>query len=150
VAKEGQERRLSLYLLLHPIIRETYKFMGRTAEIDQDKCIQCGKCQEVCRFEAINNFTVDPISCEGCGICVYVCPQKAIKMVENPSGEWFVSETKYGPLVHAKLGIAEENSGKLISLVREKAKSIAEDKKKDFVIIDGPPGIGCPVIGLHK
>jgi len=135
-----------LYLLLHPTIKETYEFIGNKAKIDQNECTQCGKCQEVCRFEAINNFTVDPISCEGCGICVYVCPQKAIKMVENPSGEWFVSETKYGPLVHAKLGIAEENSGKLISLVREKAKSIAEDKKKDFVIIDGPPGIGCPVI----
>ncbi len=135
-----------LYLLLHPTIKETYEFTGRVAQINQDKCIQCGKCQEVCRFEAIDDFTVDPVSCEGCGVCVYVCPQKAIKMVKHPSGKWFVSRTKYGPLVHAKLGIAEENSGKLVSLVREKAKSIAEKEKRDFVIIDGPPGIGCPVI----
>ena len=135
-----------LYLLLHPTIKETYEFTGRVAQIDEDKCIQCGKCQEVCRFEAIDDFTVDPVSCEGCGVCVYVCPQKAIKMVKHPSGKWFVSRTKYGPLVHAKLGIAEENSGKLVSLVREKAKSIAEKEKRDFVIIDGPPGIGCPVI----
>ncbi|MEA3485453.1 MAG: 4Fe-4S binding protein [Candidatus Aerophobetes bacterium] len=135
-----------LYLLLHPEIKQIYEFMGRTAKIDQEECIQCGQCQEVCRFEAINNFTVNPISCEGCGVCVYVCPQKAIKMVKNSAGKWFVSETKYGPLVHAKLGIAEENSGKLVSLVRQKAKLIAEDKKNDFVIIDGPPGIGCPVI----
>jgi len=135
-----------LYLLLHHTIKETYEFTGRVAQINQDKCIQCGKCQEVCRFEAIDDFTVDPVSCEGCGVCVYVCPQKAIKMVKHPSGKWFVSRTKYGPLVHAKLGIAEENSGKLVSLVREKAKSIAEKEKRDFVIIDGPPGIGCPVI----
>jgi MinD superfamily P-loop ATPase len=135
-----------LHLLLHPIVKETLEFTGKVAEIDQDRCIQCGKCQEVCRFEAINNFTVDPIACEGCGVCVYICPQKAIKMIEHPSGKWFVSETKYGPLVHAKLGIAEENSGKLVSLIRQRAKLIAEREKKDFVIIDGPPGIGCPVI----
>jgi len=135
-----------LYLLLHPSIKETYQFTGRVAEIDQDRCIQCGKCQEVCRFEAINDFTVDPVSCEGCGVCVYVCPQKAIKMAEHPSGKWFVSETKYGPLVYAKLGIAEENSGKLVSLVRQEAKLIAEKEKRNFAIIDGPPGIGCPVI----
>jgi len=135
-----------LYLLLHPVVRETYEFVGKVAEIDQDRCIQCGKCQEVCRFEAINDFTVDPVSCEGCGVCVYICPQKAIKMAEHPSGKWFVSETKYGPLVYAKLGIAEENSGKLVSLVRQEAKLIAEKEKRNFAIIDGPPGIGCPVI----
>jgi len=135
-----------LYLLLHPEIKETYEFTGRVAEIDEDKCIQCGKCQEVCRFEAIKNFIVDPISCEGCGVCPYVCPQEAIKMIEHSAGNWFVSETKYGPLVHAKLGIAEENSGKLVSLVKQKARDIAQKQKRDFIIIDGPPGIGCPVI----
>lgn len=135
-----------LYLLLHPKIKETYEFTGRVAEINQDKCIQCGKCQEVCRFEAINNFIVDPVSCEGCGICYYICPQKAIEMIKNPVGNWFVSETKYGPLVYAKLGIAEENSGKLVSLVKQKARDIAQKQKRDFIIIDGPPGIGCPVI----
>jgi len=136
-----------LHLLLHPTIRETHEFSaGKTALIDQQQCTQCGKCEEVCRFEAIVNYLVDPISCEGCGVCFHICPEKAIKMVDNRSGKWFVSETRHGPFVHAKLGIAEENSGKLVTLVRQNAKLIAEEEKKDFVIIDGPPGIGCPVI----
>jgi len=136
-----------LYLLLHPVVKETHQFSGgKTAFIEESRCSQCGECQEVCRFEAIDNYVVDPISCEGCGICFYICPEKAIKMVDNLSGKWFVSETKYGPFVHAKLGIAEENSGKLVTLVRQNAKLIAEKEKRDFVIIDGPPGIGCPVI----
>ena len=136
-----------LHLLLHPTIRETHEFSaGKTALIDQQQCTQCGKCEEICRFGAIVNYLVDPISCEGCGICFHICPEKAIKMVDNLSGKWFVSETRHGPFVHAKLGIAEENSGKLVTLVRQNAKLIAEEEKKDFVIIDGPPGIGCPVI----
>ena len=136
-----------LYLLLHPVVKETHQFSGgKTAFIEESRCSQCGECQEVCRFEAIDNYVVDPISCEGCGICFYICPEKAIKMVDNLSGKWFVSETKYGPFVHAKLGIAEDNSGKLVTLVRQNAKLIAEKEKRDFVIIDGPPGIGCPVI----
>ncbi len=136
-----------LYLLLHPAVKETHEFSGgKTAFIDERRCSQCGKCQEVCRFEAIDNYVVDPISCEGCGICFHICPERAIKMVDSLSGKWFVSETKYGPFVHAKLGVAEENSGKLVTLVRQNAKLIAEKEKKDFVIIDGPPGIGCPVI----
>ena len=89
---------------------------------------------------------MDPISCEGCAFCGFVCPVQAIKMEENETGEWFISDTRFGTLVHAKLGIAEENSGKLVSLVRQKAKEIAEKKKLDYVIIDGSPGIGCPVI----
>jgi MinD superfamily P-loop ATPase len=136
-----------LHLLLHPDVKETHEFSGgKTAFIDERRCTECGKCQEICRFEAIDNYVVDPISCEGCGVCFHICPEKAIKMVDNFSGKWFVSETKYGPFVHAKLGIAEENSGKLVTLVRQNAKLIAEKEKKDFVIIDGPPGIGCPVI----
>ena len=136
-----------LYLLLHPALKETHEFSrGKTAFIDESHCSQCGQCQEVCRFEAIDNYVVDPISCEGCGVCFHICPEKAIKMVDNLSGKWFVSETKYGPFVHAKLGIAEENSGKLVTLVKQNAKLIAEKEKRDFVIIDGPPGIGCPVI----
>ena len=136
-----------LYLLLHPAVKETHEFSGgKTAFIDERRCSQCGKCQEVCRFEAIDNYVVDPISCEGCGVCFHICPEKAIKMVDDLSGKWFISETKYGPFVHAKLGIAEENSGKLVTLVRQNAKLIAEKEKRDFVIIDGPPGIGCPVI----
>ncbi len=136
-----------LHLLLHAAIKETHQFSGgKTAFIDEQRCTQCGKCQEICRFEAIVNFTVDPIYCEGCGVCFHICPEKAIEMTDSPSGKWFLSETKYGPFVHARLGIAEENSGKLVTLVRQNAKSVAEKERKDFVIIDGPPGIGCPVI----
>jgi len=113
-----------LYLLLHPVVKETHEFSGgETAFIDEQRCTQCGKCQEVCRFEAIDNFKVDPISCEGCGVCFHICPEKAIKMIDNLSGKWFISETKYGPFVHAKLEIAEENSGKLV-LLRKRKKRI--------------------------
>jgi MinD superfamily P-loop ATPase len=137
-----------LHLLLCPTIKERYEFRsGKTARIDKELCQGCGECLTVCRFGAISeDFTIDPISCEGCTICSYVCPAGAILLEENISGEWFVSETKYGPFVHAKLGIAEENSGKLVSVVRQKAKEIAEKENLDYMIIDGPPGIGCPVI----
>lgn len=136
-----------LHLLLHPAVKETHEFSGgKTALIDRSRCTQCKKCQEICRFEAIDNYVVDPISCEGCGVCFHICPEKTIKMVDNLSGKWFISETKYGPFVHAKLGIAEENSGKLVTLVRQNARLIAEKEKRDLIIIDGPPGIGCPVI----
>jgi MinD superfamily P-loop ATPase len=118
-----------------------------TAKIDRDLCEECGECMNACRFNAIDeNFHIDPVSCEGCKVCSFICPAGAISMEENVSGEWFISETKYGPMVHARLGIAEENSGKLVSLVRQEAKRIADEACKDYVIIDGPPGIGCPVI----
>ena len=137
-----------LHLLLNPDIREIHEFRsGQTAVIDHNLCTRCGKCIEICRFDAISrDFMVDPISCEGCAFCSYVCPENAIKMNENISGEWYISETRFGPLVHAKLGIAEENSGKLVALVRKEAKELAEKKSCDWVIIDGAPGIGCPVI----
>lgn len=142
----------NLHILLHPEIQEKHQFSGgKTARINPELCSGCGECTKVCRFDAIKEtqegeFIVDPISCEGCSICFHVCPANAVAMTENLSGEWFVSRTKYGPFVHAKLGIAEENSGKLVSEVRKKAKEIAEKNSFDFVIIDGPPGIGCPVI----
>ncbi|MEA2004862.1 MAG: ATP-binding protein [Acidobacteriota bacterium] len=142
----------NLYLLLHPEIQETHSFSGgKKAKIHSDKCTGCGECLKVCRFEAISKkddgkATVDFISCEGCGVCSYVCPVEAIEMESSMSGNWYVSQTKYGPFVHARLGIAEENSGKLVTEVRKKAKEIAEKNNCDFVIIDGPPGIGCPVI----
>ncbi len=137
-----------LHLLLKPRIKERHIFKsGVTAFINKELCTQCGKCREICRFDAINkNFIVDPISCEGCAFCSFVCPVKAIKMGENTSGEWFISDTRFGPLVHAKLGIAEENSGKLVAQVRQKAKEIAESENLDWIIIDGSPGIGCSVI----
>ena len=137
-----------LHLLLEPSIKERHEFRsGKTAIINKDKCVKCGKCIEVCRFEAISkDFTVDGVSCEGCAFCSFICPVGAIKMEENVSGEWFISDTRFGPMVHAKLGIAEENSGKLVSLVRKQAKELAEKNNCDWVIIDGAPGIGCPVI----
>ena len=136
-----------LHLLLSPTTREENDFRsGQVAVIDDEKCIQCGLCQDECRFDAINDFRVDPVACEGCGFCSHICPVEAITMQENLAGRWFISETKYGPLVHARLGIAQENSGKLVALVRRQAKEIAEEKGLDYIISDGPPGIGCPVI----
>jgi MinD superfamily P-loop ATPase len=99
-----------------------------------------------CRFEAFKGFKVDPISCEGCGFCAHICPVEAITMKENLAGYLFVSDTRYGPLVHARLGIAQENSGKLVAQVRQRAKEIAAAQGLDHIISDGPPGIGCPVI----
>jgi len=137
-----------LHLLLHPAIKERHEFRsGKTAVINKDLCEECGECIRVCRFEAVKeDFIVDSISCEGCAVCSFICLSGAIRMEENVSGEWYISETKYGPMVHARLGIAEENSGKLVTLVRQNAQKIAETESKDYIIIDGPPGIGCPVI----
>ncbi len=136
-----------LHLLLQPVIREKHDFWsGKKALIDEDKCTQCGLCQELCRFKAITDFKVNPVSCEGCGFCFHVCPVEAITMNENIAGECFVSDTKYGTLVHAKLGIAQENSGKLVASVRQTARVLAEKQGVDYIISDGPPGIGCPVI----
>ena len=137
-----------LHLLLTPKIKERYEFKsGVTAKIDKKLCQRCGECITICRFNAISDdFTVDPISCEGCAFCSFICPAEAIKMEQNLSGEWYISDTRFGPMVHAKLGIAEENSGKLVALVRQKAKELAEKQNCDWVIVDGAPGIGCPVI----
>ena len=136
-----------LHLILDPTVNKSEEFQGgKTAFIDTEKCTQCDECIKRCRFDAIQNYTVDAISCEGCGVCVHACPQGAISMQRHVSGQWFISHTRAGYMVHAKLGIAEENSGKLVTLVRQQAKLIAERENKHFVIIDGPPGIGCPVI----
>jgi len=136
-----------LHLILNPAVRENHEFWsGQTAVIDGERCTQCGLCQELCHFKAIKDCIVNPISCEGCGFCFHICPVEAITMKENLSGEWFISNTKYGPLVHARLGIAQENSGKLVALVRQQARQLAEKDGFDCIINDGPPGIGCPVI----
>ncbi len=143
-----------LHLLLHPKVNERFEFKGLSkAVIDRKKCIDCWDCEKMCRYDAVvvtkndsSGVVIDSISCEGCKVCMYACPVDAINMCDNVAGEWYVSETKYGPMVHAKLGVAEENSGKLVSVVRQNAKKIAEQRKCDYVIIDGPPGIGCPVI----
>jgi MinD superfamily P-loop ATPase len=136
-----------LHLLLNPSVKQDNEFWsGQVAHIDPDKCNQCGLCQELCHFHAIRDFQVDSVSCEGCGFCSHVCPVEAITMKENLAGHLFVSETRYGPLVHARLGIAQENSGKLVAQVRQWAKQIAQEQNLDYIISDGPPGIGCPVI----
>jgi MinD superfamily P-loop ATPase len=136
-----------LHLLLKPAVRQENEFWsGQLAQIDEAKCTQCGLCQELCRFDAVKDYKVDPIACEGCGFCSHICPEEAITMRENMSGHWFISDTNYGPLVHARLGIAQENSGKLVAQVRQEARRIADEGGFDYIISDGPPGIGCPVI----
>ncbi|MFB0505758.1 MAG: ATP-binding protein, partial [Thermodesulfobacteriota bacterium] len=136
-----------LHLILNPTVKRREPFSGgRSPVVDTEKCTKCGTCTEVCRFDAIEDGEVDLIACDHCGLCVYACPENAITMEEDFNGEWFVSETDYGPMVHARLGMGEENSGKLVTVVRKEASEIAKERNLDLVIIDGPPGIGCPVI----
>lgn len=141
-----------LHLLLHPEIKQTHDFTGLPkAIIDQGKCTGCGECVEVCKYNAIlkngdSQYEIDTISCEGCAVCTHICPAQAISMNEHKAGQWFISETQFGTMVHAKLGIAEENSGMLVTTVRKEAQAIAQKNNLEYVIIDGPPGIGCPVI----
>jgi MinD superfamily P-loop ATPase len=137
-----------LHLLMAPEIIERHDFQGgHKAVINHEKCTQCGLCRELCNWGAIDEgFNVVPMDCEGCGVCVYFCPEKAIDFPLNTCGEWFISDTRFGPMVHARLGIAEENSGRLVAVVRQQARKLAEAKKLDLILTDGPPGIGCPVI----
>ena len=136
-----------LHMLLSPEVLQTHEFnASRVAVIEKDICVQCGKCQKYCRFDAIHNQEVDPILCEGCNECVYICPLAAIKLEKRVSGHTFISKTKYGMMSHALLNPGEENSGKLVTLVRNNAKKIAKKKDLKLIINDGPPGIGCPVI----
>jgi len=137
-----------LHLLLNPKIKKTMVFHGlKLAERDVEKCIRCMKCYENCRFDAINEeLDIDEDKCEGCGVCSYVCPVDAISMVDRDTGFIYTSETRFGPFVYGILKTAEEASGKLVSMVRESAITLARDKNMDMIIIDGPPGTGCPVI----
>jgi len=147
-----------LHLVLSPKIVHREEFIGgKSAAVAADQCIGCGKCASVCRFDAISfdgpandvvgkTYRIDPIACEGCGVCAYFCPVDAVVFSPSINGEWFVSETRHGPMVHAKLGIAEENSGKLVTTIRREANRIAEANGLGLIIIDGSPGIGCPVI----
>ena len=137
-----------LHLLTDPSIQSQHDFKsGHTAVINPDGCTTCGLCRDLCQWDAINaEFVVDPIACEGCGVCVYFCPEKTIDFPLNTCGEWYISATRFGPMVHARLGIAEENSGKLVTLVRSEARKLAEQKGYLLILTDGPPGVGCPVI----
>jgi len=147
-----------LHLLLDPkVVRRENFTGGKRARIKPGHCTACGKCEELCRFDAIfydgpgngrvgRTFRVDPIACEGCGVCAWFCAEGAIEFTPVVNGQWYVSQTRCGPMVHAKLGVAEENSGKLVSTVRQEARKTAEERDLEMVIIDGPPGIGCPVI----
>jgi len=137
----------NLHLLLNPRVLETIEFKGlKLAEIDPLKCIECGRCEELCRFNAISDFIVDSIHCEGCKVCVVNCPVEAIEFKDRLCGYAYFSETDYGPMAHARLTPGMENSGKLVTMVRQNAKKMAEINGKDLVLIDGSPGIGCPVI----
>jgi len=137
-----------LHLIMAPEILERYDFKGgNKAVIDKEKCTECSLCRDLCRWDAISeDFEVDPISCEGCGVCWYFCPEKAIDFPEQTCGEWYISDTRFGPMVHGRLAIAEENSGKLVTLARQEAKKLGEGKDLDLILTDGPPGVGCPVI----
>jgi MinD superfamily P-loop ATPase len=137
-----------LYLILEPDIKDRRDFKeGHRAVIDKDKCTECGVCRELCRFHAISpEYEVDPIDCEGCGVCVYFCPAEAIEFPLKTCGELFTSDTRCGPMVHARLGIAEDNSGKLVTLTRQQARELAKNKGLNLILTDGPPGLACPVI----
>jgi MinD superfamily P-loop ATPase len=145
-----------LHLVLGPTVerRETFT-SGHEAVVRTPDCIACGACLARCRFDAVRmhgagageaTFAIDPFACEGCGVCVRFCPVQAIAFPERRCGEWYVSTTRSGPMVHARLGAAAENSGKLVSLVRREAKRIALEQGRPLILVDGPPGIGCPVI----
>lgn len=141
-----------MHLLMQPDFAKSEDFYsGVIAKIDQDNCIQCGKCAQVCRFDAIpiidGQYVVQQLDCEGCGYCARVCPANAIAMEEQNVGQCFISTTHAGnTMVHARLGIGAENSGKLVAKVKTEAKRLAEETQKEFVVVDGSPGIGCPVV----
>lgn len=141
----------NLELVLAPRVLEREDFWGgQVAVINQAACISGGDCVEVCRFDAIHEsgglYHVDPIACEGCAACAFHCPLEAITMEKQIAGQWFRSESRFGPLFHAELYPAQENSGKLVTLIKQHARLQALDEKRELVIVDGPPGIGCPVI----
>ncbi|GAB6062965.1 ATP-binding protein [Deferrisoma palaeochoriense] len=140
-----------LHLILGPRQESRHEFVGgKKASIRSDACTGCGQCHEACRFDAIrpdgDRYRVDPYACEGCGLCWRLCPSGAVAFEPAVSGEWYVSATRHGPLVHARLGIAEGNSGKLVTQLRQEADRIAEARGLELVIVDGAPGVGCPVI----
>jgi MinD superfamily P-loop ATPase len=144
-------------LVLRPTRLEEHAFMGgQVAIIDPDRCTLCGRCHEVCRFDAVvpgedcEAYRIDPLACEGCASCVYQCPQQAIHAQEQQAGLWFRSDTRFGPLFHAHLFAGQENSGKLVTMVKQQGRLLALDEGRDLLLVDGPPGIGCPVIAASS
>lgn len=145
-----------LHLVFQPVVRELNEFYsGHQALIQSDLCTGCGRCRDLCRFDAVGRvdtapgdsvFFIDSTACEGCGVCVRFCPAGAIEFPERHCGQWMVSDTRVGPMVHGRLGTAAENSGRLVSLVRSEARRVANVNDRTSIIVDGPPGIGCPVI----
>jgi MinD superfamily P-loop ATPase len=136
-----------LHLLLDPQVISKQEFKGsKLAVVDRDRCTECNLCEESCRYGAIEDLEVDSVLCEGCGVCAYVCPEDAISLIERISGYAYISKTRFGPMSHARLNAAEANSGKLVALVRHNARQLAEKENNGHILIDGPPGIGCPVI----
>ena len=145
----------NLHLVLAPRIQHEELFSGgKGATICPQRCTACGKCYDLCRFTAIERremddrvwYTVDPLACEGCGVCAYFCPEEAIAFEPVNNGRWFVSETRYGPMVHARLDAGGENSGKLVTLIRQRARQLGSERGLNLLLVDGSPGIGCPVI----
>lgn len=142
----------NMHLLYNPQIKSSEKFWsGKIAQIDYDRCSNCGTCLDFCHFNAImyksDKYTIDEVNCEGCSLCSHLCPENAIRMETQQTGNWYISKSKYNNwFVFAKLGIAQENSGKLVNKVKHEARNIAEKEGIDYILIDGPPGIGCPAI----
>lgn len=141
-----------MHLLMDPEVKlEEPFFSGAIAEIDPEFCTGCGLCDEVCRFDAIDEqdgkYVINPLNCEGCGYCPRACPEMAIRMLDAYVGDWYKSITRMGtPMVHAKLGIGADNSGKLVTKVKEEAKQLAKTEGESILLVDGPPGVGCPVV----
>ena len=140
-----------LHLLLSPSIRRREAFIsGNQAEITPDKCTACGTCAKLCKFDAVQHrgdaFTVDPLHCEGCGVCFHLCPAGAITFPERECGEWYVSDTRFGVMAHALLNPGQENSGRLVSLLKQQARELAGKSGAETILCDGSPGVGCPVI----
>ena len=149
---DGDVDAADLHLILQPNTKETHIFEGAwVATVNQEKCTNCGICEEYCRFDAISSngngsYTIDPFKCEGCRLCERICPSKAIQSEKSTNNSWFVSETRAGIMTHATMGPGEENSGKLVSQVRKRARELAKENKADVLLTDGPPGTGCAAI----
>jgi MinD superfamily P-loop ATPase len=134
----------NLYQIVGPTIRESGDFFGAQIPIrNEDLCTKCGKCEEACRFGAITAEAINELACEGCGFCTIVCPTNALEMKQITCGQWHLADTRFGPLVYARLIPGSESSGRLVTMVRQKAEDVALETQAPLILIDGAPGIGC-------